>query len=63
MSEEEINAALVSVMIRTLDSWFIMSPELTHDAVAAWLESIECEEVEPVATDPDWPETFPYEQR
>lgn len=42
MSQEEIEDAQVSVMIRTLDSWLLLAPELTRDAVVAWLESVQC---------------------
>lgn len=42
MSQEEIEIAQMDVMLRTLDGWFLLTPQLTHDAVLAWLESVEC---------------------
>lgn len=32
--------AQLVVMIRTLDSWFLLDPEVTYTAVTAWLESV-----------------------
>ena len=40
MSESDIEDAQLVVMIRTLDSWFLLDPEVTYSAVTAWLESI-----------------------
>lgn len=44
MSNEDIETAQMDVMLRTLDGWFLLTPELTHDAVVAWLESVKCRE-------------------
>jgi len=49
---EDTDEAQVHVMICTLDAWFLLAPALTHDAVVAWLESIEvcdCEQITPPA--------------
>lgn len=40
MSESDIEDAQSVVMIRTMDSWFLLDPQVTYDAVTAWLESI-----------------------
>jgi hypothetical protein len=47
MSEQEEDDAAVRVMVRTMDAWFLLNPQLTRDAVVAWLESVE------VPADPD----------
>lgn len=41
MTEEETKSALIDVMVRTLDGWLLLHPQLTHDAVVEWLESIQ----------------------
>lgn len=42
-TEEEVDNATVAIIVRTLDSWYLMSPELVHDAVMAWLDSLSCD--------------------
>lgn len=41
MNDEEIEQALIDVMMRTLDGWLLLNPEITHNAVVEWLESVE----------------------
>lgn len=40
MNESDIEDAQAVVMLRILDSLFMLNPQLTHNTVVAWLESI-----------------------